>query len=100
MGSRAVLLLIGPSPPKQKILFLFLLNYKKVSSAPSTRRFTAKATVDGSSLEPPDVARLAETARISLTPEQRGEGGEGEGEGEGGTGEGEEGGERQMEMEI
>ncbi|KAB5514156.1 hypothetical protein DKX38_028062 [Salix brachista] len=69
MGSRAVLLLVGPSPPKQNILFL--LNYKKVSSAPSIRRrFTTKATADGSSLEPPDVARLAETARISLTPQQ------------------------------
>ncbi|KAI5556599.1 hypothetical protein POPTR_018G058200v4 [Populus trichocarpa] len=68
MGSRAVLLLKGPSPPKHSILFL--LNHKKISPAPSIRRFTTKATANGSSLEPPDVARLAETARISLTPQQ------------------------------
>ncbi|KAH8482417.1 hypothetical protein H0E87_029751 [Populus deltoides] len=68
MGSRAVLLLKGPSPPKHGILFL--LNHKKISPAPSIRRFTTKATANGSSLEPPDVARLAETARISLTPQQ------------------------------
>ncbi|KAF9662372.1 hypothetical protein SADUNF_Sadunf18G0046400 [Salix dunnii] len=65
MGSRAALLLL---PPKQNIVFL--LNYKKVSSVPSIRRFTTKATADGSSLEPLDVARLADTARISLTPQQ------------------------------
>ncbi|KAF9682481.1 hypothetical protein SADUNF_Sadunf05G0113400 [Salix dunnii] len=53
---------------------MFLLNYTKVSSAPSIQRFITKATADGSSLEPPDVARLAETARISLTLVQRGKG--------------------------
>ncbi|CAK7353098.1 unnamed protein product [Dovyalis caffra] len=68
MGSRALLLLKGPSPPKHNILFLF--NCKKCISAPSIRKFTTKATANGSSLEPPDVARLAETARISLTPQQ------------------------------
>ncbi|KAJ4708137.1 Glutamyl-tRNA(Gln) amidotransferase subunit C, chloroplastic/mitochondrial [Melia azedarach] len=68
MGSRGLLLLKGATPKHQ------ILNFGR------TTAFTPKlpiyfhhklcnySTTTRSSLEPPDVPRLAETARISLTP--------------------------------
>ncbi|EEF45832.1 glutamyl-tRNA(Gln) amidotransferase subunit C, chloroplastic/mitochondrial [Ricinus communis] len=65
MGSRALLLLKVALPLKHQIK---CLNYTKITPASellTKRRFSIKAT-NGSSLQPPDVSRLAETARISL----------------------------------
>ncbi|KAL6544312.1 hypothetical protein OROGR_010809 [Orobanche gracilis] len=60
MGSRAALLLRA-SPP--------LFSSKK-SAFPKALIQNKRFYTPKSSLEPPDVARLAETARISLTPQQ------------------------------
>ncbi|XP_065848382.1 glutamyl-tRNA(Gln) amidotransferase subunit C, chloroplastic/mitochondrial [Euphorbia lathyris] len=76
MGSRALLLLkvALPVPPKHHVFF----NCRKSSCASqrlnhqnfySFRRYSMEATHQ-SSLQPPDVPRLAETARISLTPDE------------------------------
>ncbi|OAY54215.1 hypothetical protein MANES_03G057500v8 [Manihot esculenta] len=74
MGSRALLLLKLPAPARPLSSF----NNRKLSSASEllsryncyrTRRCFTKATY-GSSLEPPNLPRLAETARISLTPDE------------------------------
>ncbi|WCJ29539.1 Glutamyl-tRNA(Gln) amidotransferase subunit C chloroplastic/mitochondrial [Euphorbia peplus] len=76
MGSRGLLLLkiALPVPPKHHTFF----NCRKISYASqpfnhkngySFRRYSVKATNE-SSLQPPDVPRLAETARISLTPDE------------------------------
>ncbi|KAL0407734.1 UNVERIFIED_CONTAM: Glutamyl-tRNA(Gln) amidotransferase subunit C, chloroplastic/mitochondrial [Sesamum radiatum] len=60
MGSRAALLLRATPP-----LFSFRKSaYPKVQV--QSKRFYAQK----SSLDPPDVSRLAETARISLTPQE------------------------------
>ncbi|KAF2286985.1 hypothetical protein GH714_036726 [Hevea brasiliensis] len=74
MGSRALLLLKVPSPPRQNSIF----NNRKLSSVSELlthyysyriRGCSTKAA-HGSSLQPPDMPRLAETARISLTPNE------------------------------
>ncbi|KAK4853380.1 hypothetical protein QYF36_008350 [Acer negundo] len=63
MGSRGILLL-KLAPPKQ---FVFNKNTKNVSSS---KLFIRHCSTTTSSLEPPDLPRLAETARISLTPRE------------------------------
>ncbi|KAK6116844.1 hypothetical protein DH2020_049410 [Rehmannia glutinosa] len=60
MGSRAALLLRATPP-----LFSFRKSAYPKALVQNKRFYTVK-----SSLDPPDVARLAETARISLTPQQ------------------------------
>ncbi|KAG8375630.1 hypothetical protein BUALT_Bualt10G0120300 [Buddleja alternifolia] len=66
MGSKAVQLLLRAAPPPPPALIGFRKSaYPKAVVA--NKRFYAAAK---SSLEPPDVRRLAETARISLTPQQ------------------------------
>ncbi|KAF2300059.1 hypothetical protein GH714_007784 [Hevea brasiliensis] len=74
MGSIALLLLKVPSPPRHHSFF----NNRKLSSVSEllthynsfkTRKCSTKAA-HGSSLQPPDVCRLAETARISITPNE------------------------------
>ncbi|KAK3213036.1 hypothetical protein Dsin_017742 [Dipteronia sinensis] len=65
MGSRGILLL-KLSPPKH---FVFNKNTKNVSSSKLFIRHCSTTTTT-SSLEPPDLPRLAETARISLTPRE------------------------------
>ncbi|KAL4604454.1 hypothetical protein ACB092_10G195100 [Castanea dentata] len=83
MGSRALLMLKGVSSiaPKNQI---FNFNCKSSRSSNSSFSFSqvvinhnknnkvrrCSTTTTQSSLEPPDVSRLAETARISLTPSE------------------------------
>ncbi|KAK4422248.1 Glutamyl-tRNA(Gln) amidotransferase subunit C, chloroplastic/mitochondrial [Sesamum alatum] len=62
MGSRAALpLLVRATPP----LFSFRKRPYPKAHVPNKRFYAQK-----SSLEPPNVPRLAETARISLTPQE------------------------------
>lgn len=83
MGSKALLMLKGVSSiaPKNQI---FNFNRKSSRSSNSSFSFSkvvinhnknnkvrrCSTTTTQSSLEPPDVSRLAETARISLTPNE------------------------------
>ncbi|KAM3688647.1 hypothetical protein ACB094_10G168500 [Castanea mollissima] len=83
MGSRALLMLKGVSSiaPKNQI---FNFNCKSSRNSNSSFSFSqvvinhnknnkvrrCSTTTTQSSLEPPDVSRLAETARISLTPSE------------------------------
>ncbi|KAK2644437.1 hypothetical protein Ddye_019632 [Dipteronia dyeriana] len=60
MGSRGILLL-KLAPPKH-----YILNENRINNISSSKLFTRHCTT--SSLEPPDLSRLAETARISLNP--------------------------------
>ncbi|XP_011094480.1 glutamyl-tRNA(Gln) amidotransferase subunit C, chloroplastic/mitochondrial [Sesamum indicum] len=64
MGSRAALLLRATPP-----LFSFRKSAYPKNAHVRSKRFYAQK----SSLDPPDVSRLAETARISLTPQEVGE---------------------------
>ncbi|KAI3468163.1 hypothetical protein Pfo_024826 [Paulownia fortunei] len=70
MGSKAVQFLLRatpppPPPPPPSRLFSFRKSTFSKAAVVNKRFYGAK-----SSLEPPDVPRLAETARISLTPQQ------------------------------
>ncbi|KAL8537320.1 hypothetical protein ACS0TY_012463 [Phlomoides rotata] len=66
MGSKTVqfLLRAPPLPPSSRLFSLRHCNFPLASVA-NKRFYSVK-----SSLEPPDVPRLAETARISLTPQE------------------------------
>ncbi|XP_044471172.1 glutamyl-tRNA(Gln) amidotransferase subunit C, chloroplastic/mitochondrial [Mangifera indica] len=70
MGSRGFLLLKCLAPPKHNH---FVFNCTRIGSwsseTPKLRKFST-TTAASSSLEPPDVPRLAETARISLCPQE------------------------------
>ncbi|XP_012077343.1 glutamyl-tRNA(Gln) amidotransferase subunit C, chloroplastic/mitochondrial [Jatropha curcas] len=59
MGSKALLLLKIPTPLQRHQI---ILNYG--------RRYSTRSTTNVSSLQPPDLPRLAETARISLAPNE------------------------------
>uniref|UniRef100_A0A2P2K1Y4 Glutamyl-tRNA(Gln) amidotransferase subunit C, chloroplastic/mitochondrial n=2 Tax=Rhizophora mucronata TaxID=61149 RepID=A0A2P2K1Y4_RHIMU len=58
---------------KHRVLFSStawqLFNYRR-KDFNIGRLFSTKPTSNGSSLQPPDIAHLAETARISLTPQE------------------------------
>ncbi|KAL3818988.1 hypothetical protein ACJIZ3_004893 [Penstemon smallii] len=61
MGSKVVQLLLRATPPSSP-----LFSFRKSDFPVQNKRFY----VGKSSLEPPNVERLADTARISLTPQQ------------------------------
>ncbi|KAK4485889.1 hypothetical protein RD792_008540 [Penstemon davidsonii] len=61
MGSKVVQLLLRATPPSSP-----LFSFRKSDFPVQNKRFY----VAKSSLEPPNVERLADTARISLTPQQ------------------------------
>ncbi|KAH7523573.1 glutamyl-tRNA(Gln) amidotransferase subunit C, chloroplastic/mitochondrial [Ziziphus jujuba] len=77
MGGRALILVKGLPLPKHHIFTDFscnsssakLLRLRRNNNSWGRRNFSTWAT-NGSSLEPPDVPRLAETARISLAPHE------------------------------
>ncbi|XP_062023857.1 glutamyl-tRNA(Gln) amidotransferase subunit C, chloroplastic/mitochondrial [Rosa rugosa] len=69
MGSRALLLVSSSLLPKNQFLPNFN-SHRKIPQVLHRRRSFSAATTAGSSLEPLDVPRLAETARISLTPQE------------------------------
>ncbi|KAL8063260.1 hypothetical protein ABFX02_01G016900 [Erythranthe guttata] len=66
MGSKAVQFMLGATPPQSARRLFSFRNIVPPAAASVNKRFYGAE----SSLEPPDVPRLAETARISLTPQQ------------------------------
>ncbi|XP_004291148.1 PREDICTED: glutamyl-tRNA(Gln) amidotransferase subunit C, chloroplastic/mitochondrial [Fragaria vesca subsp. vesca] len=73
MGSRALLLVKDVSCcllPKNQLLPNFNCNRKLPQVLHRRRSLSTAITAGSSSLEPLDVPRLAETARISLTPQE------------------------------
>ncbi|KAJ0030882.1 hypothetical protein Pint_12897 [Pistacia integerrima] len=70
MGSRGLLLLKGVAPPSNYIFNYTRTRSSSWSSKTPIFRECSTTTATTSSLEPPDVPRLAETARISLSPHE------------------------------